>query len=190
MDPAPGWNGEHPEIEYREYARNLKLWLIEAEARLPPNLIGKRILDAIPFGSRLAVTLAHLSVDDITAPDGYKQIIGVIEETHAYLKGARLEQAFDAAIFRGRRRPGQTLTGFLATKKAAFAELKKQGLDMLATDAGNHLLGQLLLKLGGFTLDQQQRVRVLTDGSINFRKVELAIRKIFGDSLDDNQSRT
>ena len=66
--------------------------------------------------------LAHLSVDDITAPDGYKQIVAVIEETHAYLKEARLEQAFDAAIL---RRPGQTLTGFLATKKAAFAELKR-----------------------------------------------------------------
>ena len=119
MDPAPSWNGEHPESEYREYARNLKLWLIEAEARLPPSLIGKRILDAIPFGSRLAASLAHLTVDDITAADGYKQIIAVIEESHAYLKEARLEQAFDAAIFRGRRRPGQTLTGFLATKKAA-----------------------------------------------------------------------
>ena len=167
MEPAPSWNGEHPESKYREYARNLKLWLIEAEARLPSNLIGKRILDVIPFGSRLAASLAHLSVDDITAPDGYKQIISVIEDSHAYLKEARLEQAFDAAIFHGCRRPGQTLTGFLATKKAAFAELKKQGLDMLATDAGNHLLGHLLLKQGGFTVDQQQRIRVLTDGSID-----------------------
>ncbi|CAE7558955.1 iscS [Symbiodinium pilosum] len=190
MEAAPSWNGEHPESEYREYARNLKLWLIEAEARLPPSLTGKRILDVIFFGSRLAASLAHLSVDDITAPDGYKQIIAVIEESHAYLKEARLEQAFDAAIFRGRRRPGQTLTGFLATKKAAFAELKKQGLDMLATDAGNHLLGHLLLKQGGFTVDQQQRIRVLTDGSIDFRKIELAIRKIFGDSLDDSQAKT
>ena len=57
MDPAPSWNGEHPESEYREYARNLKLWLIEAEARLPPSLIGKRILDVILFGSRLAASL-------------------------------------------------------------------------------------------------------------------------------------
>ena len=177
-------------MERRAYARNLKLWLIEAEARLPPSLIGKRILDVIPFGSRLAASLAHLSVDDITAPDGYKQIITVIEDSRAYLKEARLEQAFDAAIFRGRRRPGQTLTGFLATKKAAFAELKKQGLDMLATDAGNHLLGHLLLKQGGFTTDQQQRIRVLTDGSIDFRKIELAIRKIFGDSLDESQAKT
>ena len=127
-------------------------------------------------------------MDDITAADDYKQIIAVIEETHAYLKEARLEQAFDAAIFRGRRRPGQTLTGFLATKKAALAELKKQ--DMLAADAGNHLLGHLLLKQGGFTLDQQQRVRVLTGGSIEFWKIELSIQKIFGDSLDDTQART
>ena len=38
------------------------------------------------------------------------------------------------------------------------------------------------------TLGQQQRVRVLTDGSIDFRKIELVIRKIFGDSLDDTQA--
>ena len=68
--------------------------------------------------------------------------------------------------------------------------MKKQGLDMLATEAGNHLLGHLLLKQGGFTLDQQQRIRVLTDGSIDFRKIELAIRKIFGDSLGEAQSKT
>ena len=60
MEAAPSWNGEHPESEYREYARNLRLWLIEAEARLPPNLIGKRIIDAIPFGSRLAALLCFI----------------------------------------------------------------------------------------------------------------------------------
>ena len=52
---------------------------------------------------------------------------------------------------------------------------------MLATDAGNHLLGHLLLKQGGFTVDQQQRIRVLTDGSIDFRK--RASRRLFGKSL-------
>ena len=83
MEAAPSWNGERPESEYREYARNLQLWLIEAEARLPPNLIGGRIIDAIPFGSRLAALLSHLTVDDITAMDGYKKIIGIIEESHA-----------------------------------------------------------------------------------------------------------
>ena len=176
MDPAPAWD--------------LRLWLIEAEARLPANLIGKRIIDAIPFGSRLAALLSHLGVEDITAPDGYKRIIGIIEESHAYLKEARLEQAFEAAIFKGKRRYGQTITGFLASKKAAFSELKNQGLDLLETDAGNHLLGHLLLKQGGFTNDQQQRIRVLTDGSIDYRKVEVAIRKVFGDTLDETPTRS
>ena len=132
----------------------------------------------------------YLSVDDITAMDGYKKIIGIIEESHAYLKEARLEQAFEAAIFRGKRRFGQTITGFLASKKAAFSELKKQGLDLLETDAGNHLLGHLLLKQGGFTNDQQQRIRVLTDGSIDYRKVEIAIRKVFGDTLDETPAKS
>ena len=156
---------------------------------MPPNLIGNRIIDAIPFGSRLAALLSHLSVDDVTAMDGYKKIIGIIEESRACLKEARLEQAFEAAIFRGKRRYGQTIAGFLASKKAAFSELKKQGLDLLETDAGNHLLGHLLLKQGGFTNDQQQRIRVLTDGGVDYRKVEIAIRKVFGDTLDETPAK-
>ncbi|CAE7341930.1 unnamed protein product [Symbiodinium pilosum] len=121
--------------------------------------------------------------------DGYKKIIGIIEESRACLKEARLEQAFEAAIFRGKRRYGQTIAGFLASKKAAFSELKKQGLDLLETDAGNHLLGHLLLKQGGFTNDQQQRIRVLTDGGVDYRKVEIAIRKVFGDTLDETPAK-
>ena len=116
------------------------MWLVEALERLPPTLIGKRIIDSIPYGSRLSSSLSHLTVEQITAPDGYKEIVRLIEEQHEYLEVAKLEQAFTEAIFRGRRKQGQTISGFLATKKAGFAELKKQGLDLLATEAGEHLL--------------------------------------------------
>ena len=186
MESAPIWDGERPESEYREYARKLKLWLIEARERLPSSLIGKRILDAIPYSSRLSSVVAHLSVEDITAENGWKEVVKCIEEARDYLKVAKLEQAFNAAIFGGRRKPGQTITGYLATKKAAFAELRKQGLDLLETEAGQHLLGHLVMRQGGFSQDEQQRIRVLTDGSVDFRKVELAIRKVFADSIDDS----
>ena len=184
MEAAPRWDGERPEEQYREYARTLKLWLIEAKERLPGNLIGKRILDSIPYGSRLSALVSHLTVEEITAPRGWEQVVSIIEDAHEYLKVAKLEQAFNAAIFGGRRKTGQTLTGFLASKRAAFAELKKQGLDLLDSDAGQHLLGHLVLRQGGFTQDERQRIRVLTDGSISFKLVEAAIRKIFNDTLD------
>ena len=41
------------------------------------------------------------------------------------------------------------------------------------------------MRQGGFSADQQQRIRVLTDGSIQFKRVEEAIRKIFGDTVDE-----
>ena len=93
MEAAPSWDGERPEQQYKEYLRNLKLWLIEAQERLPGHLIGKRILDVIPYGSRLAALMSHLSVDEITAADGYKKIVQIIEEAHDYLKGAKLAEA-------------------------------------------------------------------------------------------------
>ena len=74
MDQALSWNSERPETEYRVYARNLQLWLSEATSRLPPTLIGRRITDVVPFGSRVAALLAHLTADDITAIDRYKRI--------------------------------------------------------------------------------------------------------------------
>ena len=42
MEAAPTWDGEQPETKYKEYARNLKLWLIEATERLPGSLIGEK----------------------------------------------------------------------------------------------------------------------------------------------------
>ena len=179
VEPAPSWDGENPETEFRQYSRALKLWLIEAEARLPPNLIGKRIMDVIPLGSRLAALLAQLSMET-----GYQHILKIIEDNREYLRDMKLEQSFEQAIFRGKRRPDQSISGFLASKKAAFSELRRQGLDLLETQAGKHLLGHLLLKQGHFTEDQRQRIRVLTDGSIDFQKEESAIRKLFSDNLE------
>ena len=109
--------------------------------------------------------LAHLSVEDITADRGYEKIVKLIEEAHDYLRDAKLEQAFEMAIFRGRRRADQLLSGFVATKKASIGELKRQGVDLLG--AGSRLLPHLILKQGNFTEDQKQRVKVLTDGSID-----------------------
>ena len=185
LDPAPVWGGDLPEKNFKEYHRNLQLWLVEAEARLPHNLIGKRIIDSIPLGSKLSTLLAHLTVEEITDPEGHKHIVEIIEDAHAYLKDQRLEQAFDEAIFRGRRDRGQSMTAFLAAKKAAFAELRKQGLDLLATTAVRHLLGHLLLRQGAFTMDQRQRLKVVTNGSIDYQDIERAIQKVFGDKLDD-----
>ena len=185
LDPAPVWGGDLPEKNFKEYHRNLQLWLVEVEARLPHNLIGKRIIDSIPLGSKLSTLLAHLTVEEITDPEGHKHIVEIIEDAHAYLKDQRLEQAFDEAIFRGRRDRGQSMTAFLAAKKAAFAELRKQGLDLLATTAGRHLLGHLLLRQGAFTMDQRQRLKVVTNGSIDYQDIERAIQKVFGDKLDD-----
>ena len=96
-----------PETKYPEYSRNLRLWLVEAVARLPGTFIGKRIIDGIPFWSRLAALLAHLSVEKMTFEKGCEKIVGAIEDALDYLRDAKLEQTFDQAIF---------LSGFVATK--------------------------------------------------------------------------
>ena len=89
MEGAPVWDGEQPESKYREYARNLKLWLIEAEERLPENREEDHQCDR----SMLAALMAHLTVEEITDTRGYVTIVRVIEEHHDYLKDAKLEQA-------------------------------------------------------------------------------------------------
>ena len=185
MDPAPVWGGELPEKNYKDYHRKLRLWMVEAEARIPANLIGKRIIDSVPLGSKLSALLGHLTVDEICADDGHRTIVKIIEEAHEYLRDQSLEQAFDDAIFKGRRDRGTSMTSFLTGKKAAFAELKKQGLDLLETAAGRHLLGHLILRQGAFTQDQRQRLKVVTNGSIDYKEIEIAIQKVFGDKLDD-----
>ena len=101
IGPALSWGGDMPERNYKEYYRNFQLWLVEAETRLSHNLIGKRIIDSIPLGSKLSAMLAHLTVDEIISDQGHRIILNIIEEAHGYLRDHRLETAFDEAIFRG-----------------------------------------------------------------------------------------
>ena len=95
---------------------------------------------------------------------------GLVQETAVDLCSAAkqcLEEAFNDAIFKNRRERGQPLTAFLGKKVAAFAELKKQGLDFLGVETGRHLLGRLVIKQGNFTVGQKQRIKVLTNGSVD-----------------------
>ena len=50
----------------------------------------------------------------------------------------------------------------------------------------------MLLRQGNFSEDQKQRIKVLTDGSIDFPnpKVEKAIRKLFGETVDEPGQRS
>ena len=50
--------------------------------KAPGKLIGKRIIDAIPYGSRLAALMAHLTVDEITDPHGYAANVKITEKHH------------------------------------------------------------------------------------------------------------
>ena len=125
MDPAPVWGGELPEKNYKDYHHELRLWMVEAEARIPANLIGKRI-DSVPPGSKRSALLGHQTVDEICADDGHRTIVKIIEEALEYLRDQSLEQAFDDAIFKGRRDRGTSMTSILTGKKAAFAKLKKR----------------------------------------------------------------
>lgn len=79
-------------------------WLREAEAQLPKTLI--------PLGSKLATIIAHLSVHDICADDGYLTIIKHIKDNYECLKDQDFERAFDEAVFKGRRERGQVLNVF------------------------------------------------------------------------------
>ena len=64
LDPAPSWSSDQPEKHYKEYIRNLQLWLVEAEARLPHKLIGKKIIDSTRnwFKAELPLLQGHKTI--------------------------------------------------------------------------------------------------------------------------------
>ena len=78
----------------------------------------------------------------------------MLEDEHAYLQEAKLKQAFDAAIF---RRVGQTVTGVFATKKLP-------SLNSASKAAIFWTVMVEISNLGGFTVDHQRGLHVLTDG--------------------------
>ena len=74
-------------------------------------------------------------MEDITAENGWKEVVQCKDDVRDYLKVQKLDQAFTDAIFRGCQRQGQTISGFFATKTARPRRAplrKKQGLDLLA----------------------------------------------------------
>ena len=77
---------------------------------------------------------------------------------------------------------------FSHQRRQRLRSLKKQGLDLLETKAGRHLLTHLTLRQGRFTQDQRQRLKVVTDGAIDYQDFERAIQTMFGDRLEDGNA--
>ncbi|OLP84960.1 hypothetical protein AK812_SmicGene34086 [Symbiodinium microadriaticum] len=117
-------------------------------------------MEAAPQWDGENASHARFTVEEITAPEGWTTVVSIIEEAHEYLKVS------------------WRANGLLSPSSRSV------DFDLLDSEAGQHLLGHLVLPQGGFTKDERQRIRVLTDGSINFKLVEAAIRRIFNDTLD------
>ena len=156
-DPCPTWDGKDPEKTLRPWLREYELWLLEAKLILDPELIGKRVSRALI--GKAADPIAHLTASDIASPYGHEQIIELIKEANVHVMEKKLEDAFDEAIYRGRREKGENMTPFVTRKRVAFMELRRLGMDFLSSDAGKHLMGHIILKQGYFTNDQKQRGR-------------------------------
>ena len=105
MEAVPVWNRKQPEVKYKEYSGKASA-LAGGGCRATTH-IAHRPTDPRrrPFPSRLVAQPGHLNVEEIT-----------------HEKGARLEHAFDMAIFKGRRFD-QTPSGVVATKRQQLVNL-------------------------------------------------------------------
>jgi hypothetical protein len=81
------------------------------------------------------------------------------------------------------------LDTFLNKKRTLQSFDASHGMDFMGTAAGRHLIGHLELKEHYFTTDQKQRVKFITRGSIYVKELEPAMRKIFGDKIDESHNR-
>ena len=92
----------------RVWLRKLDLWEPEARANLPPEIVGKRVHEAL--SGKAAVLVQHLTPAEITSDKGYELIRQAIADGYKYLVEEKLEKVFDDAIYRSRRDRGASVT--------------------------------------------------------------------------------
>ena len=168
-EPPPSYDGEDPEVSFRVYEKNVKLW--EFETDIPQAKRGVKLLRSLSGVARLAVD--EMTFEEITASDGVAQIMKRLREYFLPHLEVSLPRAFEAAVYCSQRTAKEGFSEYIARMDRNFTRLTKEGIQL--PDSAQ---GYIIYRHAGLNESQDQRFLVWASGKYDRASVVSALRKL------------
>ena len=168
-DPPPSRDGMRPEITYKIFREDLKIWVGSAD--IAKNRQGGKVLRRLTDDARLA--MEDLTEEQILSESGVDLIIATLGEYYApYLKQT-MPRAFEAAVYQRTRDKSQSLLSYTATMTPKFADLKREGVSL-----PSEAQGYIQFKHAKLSEKGSDMIKTWTRGNYEYVNMVKALRKL------------
>ena len=168
-DPPPTYDGENPETTFRQFEKQVQLWLFETE--VPETKRGVKLLRQLTGVAATAVD--DMEVSEIVQEQGVKNIMQKLREYFTPHLEVSLPRAFETAVYGTPKQSKETFAEYAKRMERAFTNLAKEGVDLPA-DAR----GYILYRQASLTEAQDQKLLTWTQGKYSRAEVTSALHRL------------
>ena len=168
-DPAPGYDGENPEVTFRQYEKQVALWEFETEV-----VKAKRGVKLLRQLSGVAATAVDdLEIDEIACEQGVKNVMSKLRDYFMPHLEVSLPRAFEAAVYGQPRGAKETFGEYTKRMERAFVTLAKEGVDL--PDGAK---GYILYRQAALNESQEQRLLTWAEGKYGRKEITTSLRRL------------
>ena len=168
-DPPPSYDGENPEVTFRQFEKQVLLWQYETD--IPEAKRGVKLLRQLTGAASVAVD--DLEVADITSEHGVKNIMQKLREFFTPHLEVSLPRAFETAVYGTPKQPKETFAEYAKRMERCFNNLTKEGVD-LPGDAR----GYIMYRQAALTEAQDHKLLTWSQGKYGRAEITSALRRL------------
>ena len=168
-DPPPAYDGENPEVTFRQYEKQVALWEFETEVPKP-----KRGIKLLRQLSGVAMTAVDdMEISEIATEQGVKNILGKLRDYFLPHLEVSLPRAFEVAVYGPPRGNKESFAEYTKRMERAFINLAKEGVEL--PDGAK---GYILYRQASLTEAQDQRLLTWAEGQYGRGEITKALRRL------------
>lgn len=168
-DPPPGYDGLNPEVTFRLFEKNLRLWQFETDVPLKKQ--GAKLLRVLTGSARMAVE--ELEYEQIASEDGLKNIVNRLREYYTPHLEISLPRAFENAVYGAPRGAKESFSEYVHRMERGFTLLVKEGVTLPPG-----AMGYIIYRQSSLNEAQEQRVQTWCEGKYERGPIIQALRRL------------
>ena len=168
-DPPPGYDGLNPEVTFRLFEKNLRLWQFETD--VPLRKQGAKLLRVLTGTARMAVE--ELEYEQIASEDGLKNIVNRLREYYTPHLEVSLPRAFENAVYGAPRGGKESFSEYVHRMERGFTLLTKEGVTLPPG-----AMGYIIYRQSSLNEAQEQRVQTWCEGKYDRGPIIQALRRL------------
>ena len=166
-DPPPQYDGDNPELTFREYEKEVRLW--EYETDIPEKKRGIKLLRGLSGVAKTAVE--DLEVGEIANEQGVKNILTRLRDYFLPHLEVSLPRAFEMAVYGKQRQGKETFIEYVQRMERAFHHLTKEGVEL--PDGAK---GYILFRQASLSDSQEQKLTTWAEGKYGRSEIVSGLR--------------